>query len=310
MKTEPRRWLLSDYTTFHLGGPCATFMDCRSPEEVCDAIRDLRSRQEPHVLLGGGSNLLVSDAGVDAAIVRFVQPQAQIRTTSTGVEAEAGTALDELAAFTSTAGLEGLMCCTGIPGTVGGAIVGNAGAWGRQIADVLESVTLLNATGRVHVASPEALNFAYRRSGLQQAGDIVLNARFRLMPAPPDRLAEERRDILAKRAERHPDLRTQPCIGSFFRNIEPTSAAGRRQAAGWYLERAGAKKMRVGGARVFERHANIIVKEENGTAQDVYDLASMMQAVVKEMFQIELVREVRFLGPFRGEEGAPVATFY
>lgn len=218
--------------------------------------------------------------------------------------------LDAVAAWTAGCGLDGLLCCTGIPGTVGGAIVGNAGAWGRQVADVLASVRLMDRAGAERDVGPADLGFGYRRSRLQAGDDIVVSARFRLERAGAESLLAERERILGERAARHPDPSREPCIGSIFRNMEPTSAAGRRQAAGWFLDRAGAKSLRVGGAFVFPRHANIIVKGEGCRSQDVFTLAQMMKAAVKERFDLDLVREVRFLGPFDGAEDSPVDRFF
>jgi len=283
---------------------------CETPGQLREAVRYLAARGESYLLMGGGSNLLVSDAGFDGVVLRYASERPSIRRSAHEVTVAGSTALDALARDTVEQGLDGLMCCTGIPGTVGGAIVGNAGAWGRQVADRLVGVELMGGDGKTRIAAPGELGFAYRRSRLQEGGHIVVAARFALEPKPSEALREERVDILRERAERHPDLRVQPCNGSFFRNIEPTSAAGQRQAAGWFLERAGAKGMRVGGAKVFERHANIIVREPGCTAQDVYDLAQRMRAAVKAKFNIDLVREVRLLGAFRGAPPPPRARFY
>ena len=138
-------------------------------------------------------------------------------------------------------------------------------------------------------------------SVLRGGRDVVLAARFRLAKdADPVLLGRERERILAWRRARHPDWRSVPCAGSFFRNVEPVSTAGRRQAAGWFLEQAGASSMRVGGAAVFPRHANILIKADPAcTAQDVYDLSVRMAAAVRERFGLELVREVETVGSFR-----------
>ena len=125
------------------------------------------------------------------------------------------------------------------------------------------------------------------------------------MDGSAEALLAERAEILATRAEKHPNLESHPCIGSFFRNIEPTSAAGRRQAAGWFLEQAGANELVVGGARLFEKHANIIVHGEGCTAQDVFDLSQLMQERVVDQFALQLEREIRCLGFF---QGAPEST--
>lgn len=302
--------LLSEYTTFKLGGPCPSLITCVTSAELEAVLSELNSSGTAYLLTGGGSNLLISDEGVDITLVRFVGDEAGIVRDGLRINVSGSTSLDRLAERMVDEELDGLMCCTGIPGTVGGAIVGNAGAWGKQVGDVLESVELIDPRGRKRRACRDELGFAYRTSSLKETSDVVLSARFVLTPGDRSRQADERVDILRKRAERHPDLNTVPCIGSIFRNMEPTSSAGRRQAAGWFLEQAGAKQMSVGGAKVFERHANIIVKGEGCTAQDVRDLAVMMKDAVRKKFGIELVREVRFLGRFEGEEVIDPPTFF
>lgn len=301
---------LHEVTTFKLGGPCACLITCAKPEDVREVIRDLADKKTDYVFMGGGSNILVSDRGYDGVVVRYVSEAPSVRLCDRTVEVTGSTLLDDLVRLTIDRGLDGLVCCTGIPGTVGGAIVGNAGAWGKQIGDALTSVKLMDRIGRIREEGPDALRFAYRRSALQQSDDIVLSAQFALVPGKRDLLMAEREKVLALRAQKHPALSREPCIGSFFRNIESTSAAERRRAAGWFLEQAGAKTLRVGGAYVFHKHANIIIKGAGCTAQDVYDLSRMMRETVCEKFGLELIREVRFLGVFKGQAKMNNRSFY
>jgi UDP-N-acetylmuramate dehydrogenase len=292
---SPQR-LLRDFTTFRLGGPCRAMLECRTPEELLAAVRQADG---DFILIGGGSNLLVSDAGVDAAFIRYLSATPDVRREGEELRVSGSTLLDDLARVSAEAGLDGLICCTGIPGTVGGAIAGNAGAFGEQIGDRVASVTLMDRSGRVREAAAAELGFAYRRSSLQATGDIVVAARLKLDPARAEVLGQRRQEILALRASKHPDWRTTPTAGSFFKNIEPTSNAGRRQAAGWFLDQAGAKDLRVGGARTYGKHANIIIAEPGCTAQDVCDLAVKMAEAVRAKFGLRLRREVRLLGAFR-----------
>lgn len=301
---------LSDYTTFQLGGPCRRMVTCKAPMALIEVARQLAAAGEPYILIGGGSNLLVSDHGFDGTIVRYVRDFFKVVRSGELITVPGCTSLDALAEYTAQEGLEGLMCCTGIPGTVGGAIVGNAGAWGKQIADVLKSAILVSSSGDMGEAGPEDLGFSYRRSRLQETNTIVAGARFNLIKGDATRQLDERAEILKTRAEKHPDLSVDPCIGSIFRNIEPTSAADKRQAAGWFLEEAGVKGMKIGGAEIFEKHANIIVKRNGCTAQNVRDLIDQMKDAVRAKFDMELVREVRLLGSFEGEEDQPANRFF
>lgn len=289
---------LASYTTFRLGGPCRALVECASRRELVHVLNDLGEAGEPFTLIGGGSNLLVSDAGLDQTVVRFCSEKPQVVREGNVLVVQCSTLLDDLALFAVQEGLDGLVCCTGIPGTVGGAIAGNAGAFGEQIGDRLQSATLLDRSGNERTVSAEELGFGYRTSRLQGSDAIVVSARFRLRPGDRERLRAHRQEILLLRAAKHPDWRRIPTAGSFFKNIEPTSKAERRQAAGWFLEQAGAKALRVGGARTYEKHANIIVAERGCTAADVLALSLLMAQAVQEKFGLSLQREVRVLGEF------------
>jgi UDP-N-acetylmuramate dehydrogenase len=284
---------LSAFTTFRLGGPCKSLITCETPEQLIAAVH---SSGGSFLLIGGGSNLLVADGGVDGTVIRYCSEKPQIRRYGNELVVTGSTALDDLAAVAAEHGLDGLVCCTGIPGTVGGAIAGNAGAFGEQIGDRLVSVTLIDRAGVSGDVGPGDLGFAYRRSKLQESDDIVVSARIRLEKASRDSLITRRQEILDIRASKHPDWRTTPTAGSFFKNVEPTSKAERRQAAGWFLEQAGAKEMKVGGARIYEKHANIIVADPNCKASDVLQLSRMMADAVRVKFGFELQREVRLVG--------------
>ncbi len=290
--------LLRDFTTFRLGGPCRCLVKCETPRQLEAAVGELAAAGGKFLLIGGGSNLLVSDDGLDVAVVRYCSDKPAIRCHGDVLEVDGSTLLDDLALFSVEHGLGGLAYASGIPGTVGGAIAGNAGAFGRQIGDGTESVLLMDHAGRKRWESGKSLGFAYRHSRLQGGGEIVVTAILKMERADPAELNKQRNEILEMRRQKHPDWRRQPTAGSFFKNIEPTSAAERRQAAGWFLEQAGAKNLRVGGARIFEKHANIIVTEGDCRAQDVLDLSRQMAAAVKAKFGFDLTPEVRVVGSF------------
>ncbi|MFT7538107.1 MAG: UDP-N-acetylmuramate dehydrogenase, partial [Lysobacterales bacterium] len=164
--------------------------------------------------------------------------------------------------------------------------------------DVIKSVTLLSLDGKSRKVTPDALGFSYRYSKLREMNDIVLDVTFTLTSGLKEDLLIKRNEILELRKEKHPDLKNEPCAGSFFRNVEPTSSAKRRQAAGWFLDQVGGKALRSGGAYIFEKHANIIVKGSDCSAEDVYQLSTKMRELAKTNFDIDLIREVRFVGAF------------
>ena len=287
---------LAAYTTFKLGGPCRGLVTCANRRELVQALRDLNEVGEAFTLIGGGSNLLVSDRGLDQVVVRYCSEKPLLGRDGNHVVVQGSTALDDLVQFAVQEGLDGLVSCSGIPGTVGGAIAGNAGAFGEQIGDHLVSATLVDRAGNEWDVIRDDLEFAYRTSKLQRTEAYLTTARFRLKPGQRERLRAQRQEIMQLRASKHPDWKRTPTAGSFFKNIEPTSKAERRQAAGWFLEQAGAKALRVGGARTFEKHANIIIADLGCTSADVYELARQMAALVKDRFGIELQPEVRQLG--------------
>lgn len=291
---------LTDYTTFQLGGPCRTLLNCRHPHQLERTIAYLSKNHLPFILIGGGSNIVVSDHGVDCHVIRYKSSNPLIEQDGNDLIVTGSTLLDHLALFAAENSLEGLNYASGIPGTVGGAIVGNAGAFGRQIGDVVESIELISKTGAKRKAEGHELKFSYRDSLLKETEEIIISARFCLIKGHREQLLKERQDILQLREQKHPNLVLHPSAGSIFRNIEPTSRAGKRQAAGWFLEQAGAKSLKAGGAVVFEKHANIIVKEAGGCAQDVFDLTNQMAKLVQEKYDIRLIREVRFVGEFEG----------
>lgn len=285
-------------------------IECTTPDELIQTVRKLKKENTPFLLIGGGSNLVVSDHGLDTTVIRYVSCVPLIERKDNEITVSASTVLDDLALFCVDEGLEGLNFTTGIPGTVGGAVVGNAGAWGKQVGDVLRSAVILDKQGQTKTVGPDHFAFSYRHSRLKETNEIIVSVTFSLKPGDPVALGQQRAEILKMRAQKHPDPSTQPCAGSFFRNIEPTSKAERRQAAGWFLEEAGGKNLKVGGAYVFEEHANIIIKGPDGTAQDVHDLHLKMMALVKSKFDLQLNREVRFVGKFKTTPPADEQGFW
>jgi UDP-N-acetylmuramate dehydrogenase len=258
----------------------------------------LNKAGQPFLVIGQGANLIISDKGIDRAVIRFCSEKPDIKASGNRVTVSGDTLLDDLAVDTIENETGDLSYCSGIPGTVGGGITGNAGAFGRQMGDHLISVELLGPDGKVRTALHRELEFSYRHSKLKETGEIILSATFELPKTAKSVMQAERDRIMQFRKDHHPDWHQTPCAGSVFRNIEPTSAVERRKAAGFFLQEAGAHLFRIGGARLYEKHANIIVADPGCTAQDVWELSEKMIRAVKDKFDIELVREVRFLGEF------------
>lgn len=290
---------LSDYTTFRLGGPCPMLIDCPDADSLAQTARCLADSGMEFVVIGQGSNLLVADSGIGIAVLRYcTEFDPEISIDGSRVKVAGSVLLDDFVRLTIEKGIGDVSFCSGIPGTVGGAIAGNAGAFGQQIGDVVESVTLLDPAGNISEVEREKLEFTYRNSILKQTGSVVLAATLKLKSSDVEIMTSERERILELRRTMHPDWKTEPCAGSVFRNIEPSSAAERRQAAGWFLEEAGAKALRVGGAHLYEKHANIIIAEPGATARDVFLLSEKMIAAVRERFGFDLIREIKLVGGF------------
>ena len=290
--------LLRDYTTFRLGGPCPILIEAATAGQLPAVIQMLNKAGQPFLVIGQGANLIISDKGIDRVVIRFCSEKPDIKASGTRVTVSGDTLLDDLAVYTIETETGDLSYCSGIPGTVGGGITGNAGAFGRQMGDHLISMELLGPDGKVRTALHSELEFSYRHSKLKETGEIILSATFELPKTAKSVMQAERDRIMQFRKDHHPDWHQTPCAGSVFRNIEPTSAVERRKAAGFFLQESGAHLFRVGGARLYEKHANIIVADPGCTAQDVWELSEKMIRAVKDKFGIELVREVRFLGEF------------
>jgi len=291
---------LKEYTTFRIGGPCRELVTASDVADVSEVILDWNASGIPWRVMGGGSNLLVADAGIPEAVLRVFSDKPAFDRTEGGLSAAAGMSLDELSQWAAEEGLSGLEFASGIPGTVGGGVCGNAGAFGSALGTVLEGVELVSSKGEVNILPREAMEFEYRSSSLQKSGGVLTRVWFRLGQGDPGRLSDAREEILALRREKHPDWRVFPTAGSFFKNLPPAAEGGHRQAAGKFLEEAGAKAMRQGGAYVFEKHANIVIAGDGATARDVAVLTARMAAAVRDQFGIDLTPEVRFWGLSRG----------
>ncbi|MHB8080404.1 MAG: UDP-N-acetylmuramate dehydrogenase [Candidatus Krumholzibacteriia bacterium] len=283
---------LRDLTTLRIGGPAAAVCRVRTPDDARRFLEFAAGHDLPTIALGGGSNVLAADGGFRGCILRLDATEFTIRGDT--VTAGAGLPFDTLVARALAAGLTGLEFASGIPGTVGGAVVGNAGCFGHEIGEFLVEATVLDADGRLATVGPERFAFGYRRSALQGDGAIVLAARLRLGRGDPAVAGRERLDRLAERRRKHPTV--EPSAGSWFRNLPPATPGGRRRAAGELLDAVGAKAMHEGDAAVFPGHANIIINRGTATAAQVRTLVARMREAVRDRFGVTLAEEVRTLG--------------
>ncbi|MEO5918257.1 MAG: UDP-N-acetylmuramate dehydrogenase [Candidatus Limnocylindrales bacterium] len=286
---------LARQTTMRVGGPADLFATAHNAFELRALVRFARTRGIPLLVLGRGSNVVISDRGVRGLVVH-------VRAEATRIEADtyiaaAGVPMARAATETHKAGLTGLEFGLAIPGTVGGAIWANAGAHGADIAAVLESADVLRADGTEERVTADALGFAYRDSRFKHAeGDaqreIIIGGTFRLTPAPPE-VIKARLDEIRSWRQQHQPLGL-PSAGSVFRNPPDGPSAGQ------LIDAAGLKGYRIGGAVVSDKHANFIIAERGSSAADVRRLGDHIRATILERDGIDLRFEVEFIGDWAG----------
>ncbi|MDR0839852.1 MAG: UDP-N-acetylmuramate dehydrogenase [Christensenellaceae bacterium] len=276
---------MAEHTSFRIGGPADLFFE---PEDAPSLARALRLAKEcgaPVFILGNGTNLLVSDRGIEGLVIHLGERFSGMRCEGNRVHALAGTLVSGLAAYAAAQGLMGLEWAAGIPGSVGGAVAMNAGAYGGEVAQSLERVEYLQH-GEVAVCAPQAGDMGYRYSAFGAPERIVLSATFRL--APDDGGAAQRmRDYAARRKAKQP--LASPSAGSAFKR-----PAG--FFAGALIEQAGLKGFRVGGAQVSALHAGFIINTGGATSADVRGLIAEVQKRVFERSGVRLEPEVKFVG--------------
>jgi UDP-N-acetylmuramate dehydrogenase len=277
---------LAELTSFRIGGPADLLLAVEDEDELGAAMAAASRARIPAFCLGAGTNLLVSDRGVRGLVVRLGEGFRTITIDGMKVSAGAAAQFGFLVESVVEQGLEGLEFGEGIPGTVGGGLVMNAGAFGGEMARVVTSVRGVTAAGEVRALTREEARFAYRRSELP-AGFIITRVDFELAPGDRDRLRARVADLRAKRASRQP--RGVPNAGSIFKN-PPGNFAGR------LLEGAGLKGTRHGGAAFSDQHANFIVNLGGARAQDVRELIEMARTRVKEQSGVWLEPEVKLVG--------------
>lgn len=289
---------LEAFTTFQVGGPADWLVETRNSDEVVRALTLARAAGVPIAVLGGGSNVLVSDAGVRGLVIH---PRGgHISSISEGcLRADAAVTINGLVRWTIVHGMAGLAAWAGTPGTVGGAIWGNAHFLGRHIGDCVVSAQLVDRTGRVQEVPALEMAFGCDDSRPRHTGKVVLSATFRVRPGESGALRAEARQSLAYRRQTQP-LHV-PSAGCVFRNPDqaPGSQGGEVPAtAGALVDRAGLKGFGIGGARVSPTHGNFIVNEGTASAADIRRLIEHCRRTVRERFGVELKEEIVYLGQF------------
>ncbi|MEB3211710.1 MAG: UDP-N-acetylmuramate dehydrogenase [Leptolyngbyaceae bacterium] len=282
---------LARFTSFRVGGTAEFFIAPQHLDELQAAIAWADHESVPVTLIGAGSNLLISDRGLSGLVICTRRLKSVQLDAETGeLTASAGESLVRLAWRAAEQGLSGLEWAVGIPGTVGGAVVMNAGAHAGSTADILINAQTLDRSGNSRTFQQQDLNFDYRTSLLQQSDLLVTQASFQLQPGrSPEEVIQATREHLRQRHQTQPYH--LPSCGSVFRNPSP-------QKAGWLIEQAGLKGYQIGGAQVAEQHANFILNVGHATATDIFFLIQHVQEQVKEQWTLLLRPEVKFMGEF------------
>lgn len=280
---------MKNHTTFRVGGPAEFFVMPRSAEEVKKVIDLCRRESFPYYIIGNGSNLLVSDQGYRGVVLQIYKEMSCIEIEENVIVAQAGALLSAIANKALENGLTGFEFAAGIPGTLGGACVMNAGAYGGEMKDVLEEVTVLTEEGEVLIIPKENLELGYRTSIIARKGYIVLEARIQLREGEKEAIKSLMEELKDKRVSKQP--LEYPSAGSTFKRPEG-------YFAGKLIQDAGLRGFSVGGAQVSEKHCGFVINRENATAADVAELMRQVSARVEEEFGVKLEPEVKRLGEF------------
>ena len=294
---------LAPLTTFKLGGPADALMSVETAEEIREAVDLARRARVPVTVVGGGSNILVSDAGVRGLVLRVRGGDVRA-IDDTHIRADAGVTINGLVRWTITHGRAGLEAWAGTPGTVGGAIFGNAHFQGRNIGDLVSRVMLVDPDGTVVDVPVADMEFSYDFSRLHRTGEVVVSADFRVTRGDPEALRAIARDSLAYRKRTQP--LALPSAGCIFQNPDPLHDVippGIPCSAGALVDRAGLKGAREGQARVSPTHANFIINEGDASATEVRTLIDRCKREVLRQFGVRLREEIVYLGFDRNETG-------
>lgn len=281
---------MEKHTTFRIGGPADYFLCPQTAEELKAVIHVCKETGTPYFILGNGSNLLVSDKGYRGAVIQIWKNMSEVSVEDeTKIRAQAGAQLSKIASCALEQSLEGFEFAAGIPGTLGGAVVMNAGAYGGEMKDVLKEVTVMTAAGEILVLPAEKLEMGYRTSLVKTKGYLVLSAVIVLEQGDQEVIKARMKELTEQRVSKQP--LEFPSAGSTFKRPEG-------YFAGKLIMDAGLRGYQTGGAQVSEKHCGFVINKDNATAADVCRLLRDVQDKVKEQFGVTLEPEVKFLGKF------------
>lgn len=282
---------MKNHTTFRIGGPADIFIKCKSAEDAKLVLGECQKNNLPYFVIGNGSNLLVSDKGIRGVVLQIEDEfsNAFFDVKNGLVTVQAGIKLSKLSALALKNSLSGLEAISGIPGTVGGALYMNAGAYGSEISELVESVTYLDQDSKLNTISGKECGFGYRKSIFSSSKMFILSSVLKLKPDNADNIKTKMAEYKKRRVEKQPVDKMS--AGSTFKRPEGNFA-------GTLIEKSGLKGTMAGGAKVSEKHAGFIINTGNASAEDVIELIKLVQEKVYENSGIKLEPEVRFVGEF------------
>lgn len=278
---------MKEVTSFEIGGPVDYFIEPETEEELIRAVLRLDEEKIPWMIMGKGTNMVVSDKGIRGAVIRMGAFFEDIKVEGNRVIAEGGASMRRVAEAAQRESLAGLEFAHGIPGGIGGAMTMNAGAYGGEMKDVVESVRVLRRDGTIEVLSNEELHFEYRNSRVYTENLIVLSATFSLEPGDGERIQEQMDDLWNRRTTKQP--LEYPSAGSTFKR--PVG-----YYAGQLIDQAGLRGLRHGDAQVSEKHCGFVINRGNATCREVVELIRTVQEAVYQKHGVELETEVKVLG--------------
>ena len=279
--------LMKNYTTFRIGGPADLLIQPSSEEELIRIAAYLRQKDISAVVLGNGSNVLVKDGGIRGVVIKIGKNMGNIRTEGEEITAEAGAVVWAGVLAAADGGLTGMEFAAGIPGSVGGAVFMNAGAYGGEMSQIIVSCRALMPDGALREFSKEELKLGYRTSVFSQNGGIVTSCRIKLQAGDRETIYGYMRELAGRRTEKQP--LNLPSAGSTFKRPEG-------YFAGKLIQDSGCRGLRVGGARISQKHAGFVVNETDASAEDVIRLIRLVQMRVRDCFGVDLEPEVRIIG--------------
>ncbi|MFH1525692.1 MAG: UDP-N-acetylmuramate dehydrogenase [Bacteroidota bacterium] len=276
--------ILANHSTFRIGGPARYFVIVKSKEEILEALDFVKDKEVPFFILGGGSNVLFRDEGFNGVIIKIHDSRFKIYDSR--ITCGSGMPLTQLISKTIEAGLTGLEWGIGIPGTVGGCVAGNCGAYGHNISESVEKVIALDKE-----YSKDECGFFYRKSKFKDLNnkEIILEIELKLQKGNKEKSKKEIKDILIKRKDRIPPY---PSIGCIFKNLPAGKAGPKPLSAGSLIEQCGLKGVKIGGAQIAEQHCNFIVNVGHATSDNMLALINLCKQKVKEKFNINLEEEI------------------